>query len=260
MSVGSPTAGTWSSSQWRSDNEFETDRFRLGSRCGSLAIPSERRPSSDSSTPCGARRRRPRHPAMPIYRIENDNITPLERTTFAEQGLRERSNLQGLLKTHIDVIAPDTLVVAEEFGEWEDSRRRIDLLGVDKGANLVVIELKRTEDGGHMDLQSIRYAAMISTLTFRQAGHDLQTVPERQRHRIGRRGEIAGILGLERTRRRRVRPRGQNRLGVGRVLKGTDHCSDVAKRLRAGYTLRAHAPLCQRRTGLPRYTDRYSDS
>ena len=27
MSVGSPTAGTWSSSQWRPDNEFETDRI-----------------------------------------------------------------------------------------------------------------------------------------------------------------------------------------------------------------------------------------
>ena len=25
MSVGSPTAGTWSSSQWQPDNEFETD-------------------------------------------------------------------------------------------------------------------------------------------------------------------------------------------------------------------------------------------
>ena len=25
MSVGSPTAGTWFSSQWRPDNEFETD-------------------------------------------------------------------------------------------------------------------------------------------------------------------------------------------------------------------------------------------
>ena len=25
MSVGSPTAWTWSSSQWRPDNEFETD-------------------------------------------------------------------------------------------------------------------------------------------------------------------------------------------------------------------------------------------
>ena len=29
MSVRSPTAGTWSSSQWRPDNEFETDRRRL---------------------------------------------------------------------------------------------------------------------------------------------------------------------------------------------------------------------------------------
>ncbi len=48
----------------------------------------------------------------------------------------------------------------------EDSRRRIDLLGLDKEANLVIIELKRTEDGGHMELQAIRYAAMVSTLTF----------------------------------------------------------------------------------------------
>jgi hypothetical protein len=53
-----------------------------------------------------------------------------------------------------------------EFGDWEDSRRRIDLLGLDRDANLVVIELKRTEDGGHMELQAIRYAAMVSTLTF----------------------------------------------------------------------------------------------
>ena len=103
---------------------------------------------------------------MPIYQIDETGIAPLERTTFAEQNLRERRDLQSLLKDHIEVISPDTLIVAEEFGEWEESRRRIDLLGVDKDANLVVFELKRTEDGGHMELQAIRYAAMISTLTF----------------------------------------------------------------------------------------------
>ena len=103
---------------------------------------------------------------MPIYRIDNNKLIPIERTTFAQQGLRERPDLQALLKSQIDVISPDTLIVAEEFGDWEDSRRRIDLLGIDKGANLVVIELKRTEDGGYMELQAIRYAAMISTLTF----------------------------------------------------------------------------------------------
>lgn len=119
---------------------------------------------------------------MPIYQIENDNIMPLKRTTFAEQGLLERKDLQALLKTRIEVIAPDTLVVAEEFGEWEDSRRRIDLLGIDKGANLVVMELKRTEDGGHMDLQAIRYAAMVSTLTFDK----LVTIYEKYLHDNGR--------------------------------------------------------------------------
>jgi hypothetical protein len=57
-------------------------------------------------------------------------------------------------------------VISEEFGNWTDSRRRIDLLGIDKEANLVVIEIKRTEDGGHLELQAIRYAAMVSAMTF----------------------------------------------------------------------------------------------
>ena len=103
---------------------------------------------------------------MPIYKIDAGKLVAVERTTFAWQGLRERRDMQTMLKARIEVLCPDTLVVAEEFGDWEDSRRRIDLLGIDKSANLVVIELKRTEDGGHMELQAIRYAAMISTLTF----------------------------------------------------------------------------------------------
>lgn len=78
-------------------------------------------------------------------------------------------DLQRLLRQRIDVIAPDTLVIAEEFCEWDESKRRIDLLGVDREANLVVIELKRTEDGGHMELQAIRYAAMTSAMTFSKA-------------------------------------------------------------------------------------------
>ena len=61
--------------------------------------------------------------------------------------MQERRDLQRLLRENVEVIAPDTLVIAEEFGDWEDSRRRIDLLAIDRSANLVVIELKRTEDG-----------------------------------------------------------------------------------------------------------------
>ncbi len=103
---------------------------------------------------------------MPIFEITPSAFRKLNATTFSAVGVKERADLQRLLRTNIKVIAPDTLVIAEEFGEWEDSRRRIDLLGLDRDANLVVIELKQTEDGGHMELQAIRYAAMVSTLTF----------------------------------------------------------------------------------------------
>ena len=106
---------------------------------------------------------------MPIFEINKECIVRLASTSFGAAGLLERSDLQRLLRDQIDVVADNVLVIAEEFGEWTDSRRRIDLLGIDKDANLVVIELKRTEDGGHMDLQALRYAAMVSALTAERA-------------------------------------------------------------------------------------------
>lgn len=106
---------------------------------------------------------------MAIYEITSDQIRKIPETTFSLVGLRERYDLQLLLRSKFDVISPDTLIIAEEFGEWDTGHRRIDLLGIDKDANLIVVELKRTEDGGHMELQAIRYAAMVSAMTFEQA-------------------------------------------------------------------------------------------
>ncbi len=105
---------------------------------------------------------------MPIYELNDTGIKPLQKTTFADQGIRERQDIQRLLREQIEIISAQTMVIAEEFGDWDASRRRIDLLCIDKDANLIVIELKRTEDGGHMELQAIRYSAMISTMTFDQ--------------------------------------------------------------------------------------------
>lgn len=103
---------------------------------------------------------------MAIYQITKDKLTPLAVTKFGTEGLYERKDLQRLLRDRIDVLGDDLMVIAEEFGDWEDSNRRIDLLCLNKQANLVVVELKRTEDGGHMELQAIRYAAMVSAMTF----------------------------------------------------------------------------------------------
>ncbi len=106
---------------------------------------------------------------MRLFEVTKNDLSPLTSTNFQQEKLLERQDLQRLLKNKIEVIDPDILVIAEEFGDWEESGRRIDLLAVDKDANLVVIELKRTEDGGHMELQAIRYAAMVSNMTWDHA-------------------------------------------------------------------------------------------
>lgn len=101
---------------------------------------------------------------MPLYEIADDGLAESKPALLADLGLRERADLQRLLRDDIAVLEDGLLVVAEEFGEW-DAKRRIDLLALDKDGCLVVIELKR-DDGAHMDLQALRYAAMVSSMDF----------------------------------------------------------------------------------------------
>jgi hypothetical protein len=103
---------------------------------------------------------------LPLYELHDDGLRRHDVAGFAALGIYERADLQRLLRDDIAVLGSDLLVIAEEFGNWEDSRRRIDLLALDKTGHLVVIELKRTDDGGHMELQALRYAAMVSTMRF----------------------------------------------------------------------------------------------
>jgi len=105
---------------------------------------------------------------MAIYEITQETLTALVETSFGAEGIYERKDIQRHLRQNIGVISSDLYVIAEEYGEWLDSNRRIDLLCIDRDANIVVVEIKRTEDGGHMELQAIRYAAMLSTMTFKQ--------------------------------------------------------------------------------------------
>jgi hypothetical protein len=106
---------------------------------------------------------------MSLYNMLDKNLTELKNTSYALEGLNERYDLQEAIKNNIKILAPDCLIISEEFSDWEDSKRRIDLLAIDKQANLVVIELKRDDIGAHMELQALRYAAMISTMSFAKA-------------------------------------------------------------------------------------------
>lgn len=106
---------------------------------------------------------------MPLFILNNQELSTVPSTSFAAEKILERQDLQAALRDNIKIIAPDTLIISEEFSDWSESKRRIDLLGIDKDANIVVIELKRDSTGCHMELQALRYAAMVSTLTFTKA-------------------------------------------------------------------------------------------
>ena len=106
---------------------------------------------------------------MSIFSLKNGQLNQVKVTNFASESILERQDLQQALQQNIEVVAPNCLILAEEYAEWDSSRKRIDLLALDKQANLVIIELKRTESGDHMELQAIRYASMISTMTLDHA-------------------------------------------------------------------------------------------
>jgi len=67
---------------------------------------------------------------------------------------------------------------------------------VDRSANLVVIELKRDDDA-HMELQALRYAAMIAPLTFDRAAAIFEAFVQRQGEEIDARARLLEFIGSD---------------------------------------------------------------
>ena len=118
---------------------------------------------------------------MAIYKIEgnNEKLVKVDTTSLGEEGVWERE-LQRMLQDQPDMLEEGLLIISEEFKGWEDSNLRIDLLAVDAEGRLVVVELKRGYTGEQMDLQAIRYAAMVANMTYEQAVETYQAYLNKQ--------------------------------------------------------------------------------
>jgi hypothetical protein len=102
-----------------------------------------------------------------MLRIDRTSRTfqPLDQRLLPEVGIRERSDLQQMIKATPEPffreLGEQLLLVGEELRPAEFVDDRIDLLAVDETGGAVVIELKR---GGHKLhlLQAIAYAGMVA--------------------------------------------------------------------------------------------------
>lgn len=104
---------------------------------------------------------------MSIFLIKNNKAELLEPTAFKEGNMLEK-DIQNIIKSNPKILGEELLIVGEELSPFENSKKRLDLLALDEFGKLVVIELKRDNDGFHMDLQAIRYASMVRLFSIDQ--------------------------------------------------------------------------------------------
>ena len=95
--------------------------------------------------------------------IQNKDLIKLEKTTFFNEKLRERYDIQEWVEKKPEIIEENLLIIGKEVPLPSDIR--IDLLAIDKAANLVIIELKRDDSGRNVDWQAIKYASYCSNFT-----------------------------------------------------------------------------------------------
>lgn len=103
-----------------------------------------------------------------IFSIPTNNLgkaSKIEADSFTGLNIWERTHIEEWVRTNPEMLGEDLLVVSIEFDRFSNSDDRIDILALDRSGNLVIIELKRDSVAGHADLQAIRYAAMVSSMT-----------------------------------------------------------------------------------------------
>lgn len=102
-----------------------------------------------------------------IFSISNDldKAKKIKESSFSELNVWERTHIQEWVRANPEILGEDLLIVSIEFDRFSNSNDRLDLLAVDRKGNLVVVELKRDLAAGYADLQAIRYAAMVSSMS-----------------------------------------------------------------------------------------------
>jgi hypothetical protein len=116
------------------------------------------------------------HPGKdPIYVVDpaGKKTTQVLPTTFFELKMKERQDLQEWLMDRPSVLGEELLLITAEFDKFDKSDKRIDLMLLDKEATLVVAELKLDASGSLAELQAIRYAAFLSTMTMAEVVEQL---------------------------------------------------------------------------------------
>jgi len=101
----------------------------------------------------------------PMYKLdaEGKQLIPLTPKSFGDLGVMERFDIQEWIEKTPSILGQELLMIAKELPL--SSGIRLDLLAIDKQANLVIIELKRGKSGRDVEWQAIKYASYCSNFS-----------------------------------------------------------------------------------------------
>ena len=88
---------------------------------------------------------------MGIFVIDKDDVVE-----YAKKSVEKESDIEDFLEKHIEVLDPGTLVIGRQVQAY--GRNTIDLMGVDREGNAVIIELKRGKPTRNVISQVLGYA------------------------------------------------------------------------------------------------------
>ncbi|MBS4539648.1 hypothetical protein GOQ27_14330 [Clostridium sp. D2Q-11] len=101
-----------------------------------------------------------------MYKLNQNNneLEKITMTTFSDNNLKERDNIEEWIRKDSSILGEEIIIIAHEYDKFEVNER-LDLLGLDKDGNLVIIEVKRDKTGGNVDFQALKYCSYCSNLT-----------------------------------------------------------------------------------------------
>ena len=101
-----------------------------------------------------------------LFGISNEGTPrPIQPTSFAEMRALEVQHIEQWICRDPTLLGEELMILSNQFAGFEQTRDRPDVLALDHDGRLVVVEIKRDESGSAQDLQAVRYAAYVSTLT-----------------------------------------------------------------------------------------------
>lgn len=103
-----------------------------------------------------------------IFTVSDQNLESaqkVERSSFQTLNIWERRHIERWVINNPEILGEDLLILSSEFDRFDQSNDRLDVLALDRKGNLVVVELKRDGLAGYAELQALRYAAMVASLT-----------------------------------------------------------------------------------------------